>query len=470
MTAIDRSPFPAGFLWGAATAAYQIEGATEADGRGPSIWDVYCRQPGAIQDGSSGEPAAGHYARWREDVALVRELGLRAYRFSIGWSRVLPDGSRLNIDGLDFYDRLVDELLAHDITPLVTLNHWDLPATLQERGGWPERDTMSRYVEYADVVTRRLGDRVKGWVTHNEPWVIGFLGYYYGQHAPGLRGQGQAALQAIHHLLVSHGMAVPVTRANSPGAEVGIVNIHFPNRPATSTEADVPAAERAELLDLRWFLDPLFGRGYPAEALDWYGAHAPHIEPGDMQLIASPIDFLGVNYYYRRILAGDPAESLFGYRELPHPSSAPTGMFWSEIDPRALGDHLLWLSAEYPGPKLYITENGLPLPNEPADERGYVDDQARIAYLAGHIAEVGRAIRGGAPVAGYFAWCLFDTFEWNYGYSPRFGLVRIERPSLVRVPKASAHWYRTLIEGYVSTSQAADTPASIFNHYAQMPF
>lgn len=445
MPTVDLRPFPPDFLWGAATAAYQIEGATTAGGRGPSIWDVYCRQPGAIQDGSSGEPAAGHYTRWREDVALMRELGLRAYRFSVSWSRVLPNGARLNTAGLDFYDRLIDELLAAGVTPLVTLNHWDLPAALQDRGGWPARDTVDRYVEYADAVTRRLGDRVTRWVTHNEPWVISFLGYYYGQHAPGLRGQSGAALQSIHHLLVSHGQAVPVIRANSPGAEVGIVNIHFPNRPATDSEPDVSAAARAELLDLRWFLDPLFWRGYPAEAMEWYGSHAPVIQPGDMETIAAPIDFLGVNYYYRRIIAADPAEPLFGYRELPHPSSAPTGMFWSELDPTALGDHLVRLAAEYSGPQLYITENGLPLPDEHADERGFVDDQARIAYLAGHIDEVGRALDGGAPVAGYFAWCLFDTFEWNYGYTPRFGLVRIARPSLERIPKASARWYRALL-------------------------
>jgi beta-glucosidase len=240
-------------------------------------------------------------------------------------------------------------------------------------------------------------------------------------------------------------MAVPVIRANSPGAQVGIVNVHFPNRPASDTDADIAAAARAELLDLRWFLDPLFGRGYPAEALAWYGANEPQISAGEMETIAAPLDFLGVNYYYRRIIASDPDESLFGYQELPHHSSAATGTFWSEINPRALGDHLLWLAAQYPGPQLYITENGLPLPDESADERGFVDDQARIDYLADHIQEIGRAISGGAPVAGYFAWCLFDTFEWNYGYIPRFGLVRIERPTLERVPKASAHWYRALI-------------------------
>jgi beta-glucosidase len=437
----DLTRFPPDFIWGAATSAYQVEGAVAEDNRGPSIWDTFCGVPGAVEGSDTGEIAAGHYHRWRDDVALMATLGLNGYRFSTSWSRVLPDGvGPVNLAGLDFYDRLVDALLEAGITPCVTLNHWDIPEALQARGGWASRTILDAFVRYADVVTRRLGDRVRLWFTQNEPWVIAFLGYYYGQHAPGLHDAGQA-LQVAHHLLVSHGQAVPVIRANARNAEVGIVNVHFPNRPASTSEADHVAAARADLLDNRWFLDALLRGHYPAEALDWYGPHAPVIDPGDMATIAAPLDVLGVNYYYQRVIAADPDEPFFGFRELPHPTSAATGMYWSEIHPPALGDFLLRLAREWPVPGIYITENGLPLAEEPVVD-GIIDDTPRIDYLAAHIDQVGRAIRGGAPVRGYFAWSLFDTFEWNYGYRPRFGLVRIVRPSLERLPKASAVWYR----------------------------
>lgn len=446
MSEVDLTRFPSGFLWGAATSAYQSEGAFDTDGRGPSIWDTYCHTPGAIENGDTGDVAVGHYERWRDDVALLSVLRLNAYRFSTGWSRILPDGlGTVNEAGLDFYDRLVDALLGAGLTPLITLNHWDVPQTLQERGGWANRDTMAAFVNYADVVTRRLGDRVKHWITHNEPWVIAFLGYYYAQHAPGLRDATQA-LQAAHHLLVSHGQAVPVMRANSREAQVGLVNVHFPNRPASDSDADRAAAIRADAIDNRWFLDALFQGTYPPEIVAWYGRHAPQVNSGDMEAIATPIDFLGVNYYYRRIITADPAEPLFGFQEMPHDSSAATGMFWSEIHAPSLGDFLLRLAREWSVPAIYITENGLPMPEEPT-VNGVIDDQPRIAYLAAHIDAVGRAIAGGAPVRGYFAWCLLDTFEWNYGYRPRFGLVRVERPSLKRVPKASAHWYARIAGG-----------------------
>lgn len=436
----DLTRFPPGFLWGAATSAYQSEGALDIDGCGQSIWDTYCRVPGAVENGDTGDVAAGHYNRWREDVALMAELRLGAYRFSTSWVRVIPDGlGDVNERGLDFYDRLVDALLEAGITPLVTLNHWDIPQALQARGGWGSRATMDAFVRYADVVTARLGDRVKLWVTHNEPWVIAFLGYYYAQHAPGVR-DATAALQVAHNLLVSHGQAVPVIRANSRDSEVGIVNVHFPNRPASDSDADREAAIRADAIDNRWFLDALFRGEYPPEIVAWYGERAPVIDPGDMATIATPIDFLGVNYYYRRVIAADPAEPLFGFQELPHESSAATGMYWSEIHAPSLGDFLLRLSREWPVPAIYVTENGLPMPEEPTVD-GVIDDRPRIDYLSAHIDEVGRAIEGGAPVRGYVAWCLLDTFEWNYGYRPRFGLVRVERPSLRRVPKASARWY-----------------------------
>jgi beta-glucosidase len=443
----ERAAFPLDFVWGVATSAYQIEGAADRDGRGPSIWDRYCRVPGAIRDGSSGDVAADHYRRWREDVALLARLGVNGYRFSTGWSRVMPDGRGVNQTGLDFYDRLVDALLAASITPFITLNHWDMPESLHQDGGWANRATIDAFGAYADVVTRRLGDRVAHWITHNEPWVIGFLGYSFAQHAPGIRGDGRRALQVAHHLLVSHGQAVPIVRANSTGARVGIVNVHFPNRPASDTEADRAAAARADGIDNRWFLDPLFRGTYPADVLEWYGANAPEISAGDMSTIATPIDFLGVNYYYRRVIAADPTEPFFGFQELPHPSSAFTGMYWSEIAPPSLGDFLERLHREYAVPAIYVTENGLPLPAElePTLPDGTIDDQPRIDYLAAHIASAGRALRQGAPLRGYFAWCLLDTFEWNYGFGPRFGLVRVERPSLRRVPKASARWYREWI-------------------------
>ena len=447
---IDPKVFPPGFLWGAATSAYQIEGAPTADGRGPSIWDRYSQQPGAIEGGDTGDVAAGHYERWAEDVALMRELGLRAYRFSISWSRVMPDGRTLNPAGLDWYERLVDALLEAGITPFVTLNHWDLPQALQERGGWTNRETLSRFVEYAAAVTQRLGDRVTHWITHNEPWVIAFCGYGWGQHAPGVR-DARRALQVAHHLLVSHGMAVPVIRTNSPGAEVGIVNVHFPNRPASDSPADAAAAARADLLDNQWFLDPLFRGRYPQAGLDWYGAPerelTPLVEPGDMNLIAAPIDFLGVNAYYRRVIQADPADGLFGYQELPHPSSAMTTMSWSELDAPSLGAFVQRLGREWNVPAIYITENGLPLTevDEPTAADGSIDDAARVDYLEQHISALAAAGEAGAPLRGYFVWCLLDTFEWNYGYRPRFGLIRVERPSLRRVPKRSFHWYRDLI-------------------------
>jgi beta-glucosidase len=444
MPECDVTRFPPEFLWGAATSAYQSEGAVQADGRGASIWDTYCRAPGAIEGGDTGDIAAGHYERWQEDVALMTAMRLGAYRFSTGWSRVIPDGiGMVNEAGLDFYDRLVDALLNAGITPLVTLNHWDMPQALQERGGWANRATMDAFVRYADVVTRRLGDRVQRWITHNEPWVIAFLGYYYAQHAPGVR-DATLALQVAHNLLVSHGQAVPVIRANSRDAEVGIVNVHFPNRPASDSQADHIAADRADAIDNCWFLDALFRGEYPPEIVDWYGEHAPLVDPGDMATIATPIDFLGVNYYYRRIIAADPGEPLFGYQELPHESSAATGMFWSEIHPPSLGEHLLRIAREWPVPAIYITENGLPMPEEPV-VGGIIDDSPRIEYLSAHIESVGRAIDGGAPVRGYFTWCLFDTFEWNYGYRPRFGMVRVERPSLERIPKASALWFERVV-------------------------
>lgn len=443
---LDLTRFPAGFIWGAATSAYQIEGAVAEDGRGPSIWDDYCRTPGAVEGGHTGDVAMDHYHRWRDDIALMRELGLSGYRFSTGWSRILPEGRQVNERGLDFYDRLVDELLESGITPLLTLNHWDMPSALQARGGWGSRATMDAFTHYADVVSRRLGDRVRHWVTHNEPWVIGFLGHYYAQHAPGLR-DGRLALQTAHHLLVSHGMAVPAIRSNARDAEVGIVNVHFPNRPASDSNADLEAAERADGIDNRWFLDPLFRGAYPDDILEWYGDRAPVVESGDMALIATPIDFLGVNYYYRRIIAADPSEPLFGLRELPHPSSAATTMQWSEIDPPALGEVLLRLHRDWSVPGLYVTENGLPMTEATEPERDEeIDDRARIDYLSRHIDAVGEAVRQGAPVRGYFLWCLFDTFEWNYGYRPRFGIVRVERPDLTRIPKRSAHWYQQLID------------------------
>ena len=442
--------FPEGFVWGAATSSYQIEGATTEDGRGESIWDRFCKTPGKVTNGENGDIACDHYHRWREDIALMASLGLQAYRFSIAWPRVLPGGDGpLNTVGLDFYDRLVDALLEAGIAPWATLYHWDLPQALQDRGGWPSRTTAEAFVHYADVVSRRLGDRVSGWITHNEPWVASMVGHQLGLHAPGI-ADWSAALAASHHLLLSHGLAVPVIRANAPGVPVGITLNLCPAVPASSSSADAEATRWFDGWFNRWFLDPLYSRGYPADMLADHTAAGhitdgklPFLLPGDLETIATETDFLGVNYYNRGIIRSD---------RIPEAENAPREVFkqetttdlnW-EVYPEGLLELLTRLQRDYAPGRLYITENGAAYDTGP-DEDGRIRDVRRQEYIHGHLAACHQAIADGIPLAGYFAWSLMDNFEWAYGYDKRFGLVWVDYTTQERICKDSALWFRDVI-------------------------
>ncbi|WP_426755055.1 GH1 family beta-glucosidase [Myxococcus sp. Y35] len=443
--------FPNDFLWGVATSAYQIEGATSADGRGESIWDRFAATPGKISDGSDGKVACDHYHRWREDVELMRWLGVKSYRFSMAWPRVLPTGrGKVNAAGLDFYSRLVDGLLEAGIEPFVTLYHWDLPQALQDQGGWPSRDTASAFVEYADAASRKLGDRVKRWITHNEPWCISVLGYGNGEHAPGHKNWSEV-LATAHHLLVSHGQAVPVIRANVKNAQVGITLNLSPAWPASPSAEDEEACRRHDGSFNRWFLDPLYGRGYPKDVVEDYiqdghlaSPTLDFVREGDMATIAVPTDFLGINYYSRAIMRSDRIPESQNAPRTVHPEPERTDMDWEVYAP-ALTRLLQHLHTHYqPGP-LYITENGCAYATGPGAD-GKVHDDKRVAYLRSHLEASLEAIRQGVPLAGYFAWSLLDNFEWAFGYQKRFGMVYVDYDTQRRIPKDSAHLYKALVE------------------------
>jgi beta-glucosidase len=432
--------FPDGFLWGAATAAYQIEGAWNEAGKGESIWDRFSHTPGKVLGGDTGDVACDHYHRWRDDIGLMRELSLHAYRLSISWPRVLPEGvGAVNSAGLDFYDRLIDGLLEAGIQAYVTLYHWDLPQALQDRGGWANRETVAAFANYADVVVRRLGDRVKNWITHNEPWCTSFLGYAIGEHAPGIRNG--PALAAAHHVLLSHGEAVPVLRAGSRGAQVGITLNFSPAYPASDSAGDQAAARRHDGFFNRWFLDPLYGRGYPADMVALYGAMMPEVRPGDLERMAAPTDFLGVNYYNRAVIRDDPDGPMLRVGHV-RPEGEYTAMDW-EVYADALRALLVRLHNDYAPGRMYITENGAAYPDTLGPDG--VHDEARIRYLAGHLAASHAAIGEGANLAGYFYWSLMDNFEWAWGYSRRFGIVYVDYPTQRRVLKDSAKFYREVI-------------------------
>ena len=442
--------FPEQFIWGTATSSYQIEGAWQADGKGESIWDRFTHTPGKIIDGSNGDVACMHYTHWREDVNLMQELGHQAYRFSIAWPRILPEGvGAVNETGLDFYSRLVDGLLEAGITPFATLYHWDLPQVLQDAGGWTVRNTAAAFAEYADVVSRRLGDRVKHWITHNEPWCVAFLSHQIGEHAPGWQ-DWPAAFRAAHHVLLSHGMATPIIRANSPGAEVGITLNFTYAQPASHSEADLAAARRADGYTNRWFLDPVFGRHYPADMVAAYetAGYLPNgldfVELGDYEAMAVPLDFLGVNYYTREVVRDEEARVNQPAVIQRDPPEARTEMDW-EIYPDGLYKLLCRFHFEYGAPKLYVTENGASYSDGPGAD-GRVHDERRRVYLRDHFAAVHRAMAAGAPVAGFFVWSFMDNFEWAKGYTQRFGLVWVDYVTQQRIPKESARWYRTVIE------------------------
>jgi beta-glucosidase len=433
-------PFPADFLWGVATSAYQIEGAWDADGKGPSIWDTFTHTPGHIADGSTGDVACDHYHRWREDLDLLRKLGVRAYRFSISWPRVQPLGSgAVNPAGLDFYDRLVDELARAGIEPFVTLYHWDLPQALQDQGGWPRRQTAEAFADYAEIVGRRLGDRVRWWLTVNEPSVAALVGHFTGEHAPGLRDP-RAALQAAHHMLLGHGLAVRRLRetARLP-ARVGLAAQTHPIHPASARPEDQQAAYLLDGLIHRWFLDSLFKGAYPQDLWAGFGPLVPQVRPGDLEAMAAPLDFLGINYYTRGLARHNPAAGPL-QAELVPPGADGGPLGW-EVYPAGLEGVLQTVQRDYRPAALLITENGRALEDTP-DARGEVEDNARIEYLEQHLAVVRGAVARGVPMRGYFVWSLLDNFEWACGYRPRFGLVHVDLATGRRTPKASARWYR----------------------------
>lgn len=440
--------FPDGFTWGVATSALQIEGGAREDGRGESIWDRFASIPGRIADGSNPAVACDHYHLWRDDIALMRGLGLGAYRFSIAWPRVLPHGrGTVNPAGLDFYDALVDGLLEAGIQPFATLYHWDLPLSLQARGGWGSRDTAEAFAEYAAVVASRLGDRVTRWGTHNEPWCIATLGHEQGEHAPGHRDPAEA-LRVAHHLLLSHGWAAEAVRTSAPGAEVGIVLNLVPVQPASPNPADIEAARRLDGSFNRWYLDPLFLGSYPEDAIGdrirrghLESADLPFVHSGDLRAVSVPLDFLGLNYYTRIVVrAGEGGEPV----AVPvAPEGDLTEMGW-EVHPRGLHDLLLRIQRDYAPPAIYITENGAALP-DPPPVGGRVADARRVAYLRGHLDAAHRALADGVPLRGYFVWSLLDNFEWAHGYTKRFGLYRVDFATRQRIPKDSAFWYRDVV-------------------------
>jgi len=434
-----RSGFGRDFLWGCATSSYQIEGAAGADGRVESIWDRFAATPGKVRDGSSGAVACDHYHRWPEDLDLARDMGLNAYRFSIAWPRIMGGvGAAPNARGLDFYERLVDGMLERHIQPWATLYHWDLPQYLQEQGGWASRDTVQRYLEYVDAVTRRLGDRVQHWITHNEPWCTAMLGNFEGVHAPGLSDLG-TALQVCHHVLLSHGLAVPLLRANVPQAQVGISLSLHPLRAASDSAEDHAAVARHDGLRYRWFLDPLHGRGYPEATLRQVGAAAPVVQAGDMEAIAVATDFMGVNYYFPETVAHAPGHAPLDARVLPPPPGAETTAMGWQVAPQGMRELLARIHADYAPARLYITENGSCYDDQVQPD-GSVADPLRRRYLARHLAALQDAIAAGVPVKGYFAWSLLDNFEWAFGYAPRFGIVAVDRATQERTVRPSGRW------------------------------
>jgi beta-glucosidase len=429
--------FPSNFVWGVATSAFQIEGAAAEDGKGASVWDSFCRKPGVIADSSDGQMACDHYHRWSEDLDLIASLGVGAYRFSVSWPRVRPGGSGAwNAKGMDFYERLVDGLLARGVTPYLTLNHWDLPEELQAKGGWADRDTVHRFVEYARGMAARLGDRVASITTHNEPWVMSVLGHESGIFAPGVKDRA-AAMQVSHHLLLSHGLALQAMRAQGCTAKLGIVLNLAPLQPATDSPEDKAKTHLEDGLLLRWYMDPLFKGAYPQDVLTHLSADAPHVQAGDMAAISTPMDYLGINYYSRGVV------SAAGPWDTKNSGLPLTDMGW-EIYPEGLTELLLRLHRDYAVPPLFVTENGCAMPDQLV--AGQVQDSGRIDYIYRHIDAMAEAMRQGVRLDGYMVWSLMDNFEWAFGYEKRFGIVHVDYASQVRTLKHSALWYRDFLQ------------------------
>lgn len=458
-------PFPEGFLFGVATAAYQIEGAAHEDGRTDSIWDVFCREPGAVVGGDTGEVACDHYRRYASDVALMADLGLQTYRFSTSWSRVCPDGGAPNRQGLDFYSRLVDELLTRGIAPWLTLYHWDLPQALEDRGGWADRDTAHRFADYAGVVHDTLGDRVTAWTSLNEPWCASFLSYIGGEHAPG-RQDVRAGLAAAHHLLLGHGLATRELRSRDESLQLGItLNLTVADPVNPTDPGDLDAARRIDGQFNRFFLDPIFRGRYPEDVVRDVGGHGfeSMIKPGDLDIISTPIDVLGINYYHGDFVSARPTERQLttaapSARPKRSPFPAADGVYWHprglpetamgwEVQPEGLTRLLRRIHDEYTAPahvSISVTENGAAY-DDTVEADGSVNDTDRAEFLRLHLGAVLDAIDDGIRVEGYFYWSLLDNFEWAWGYAKRFGLVRVDYDTQLRTPKASALEYRRII-------------------------
>lgn len=433
--------FPENFMWGVATSAYQIEGAWNEDGKGESVWDTFAHRPYSTRNNENGDTACDHYHRMPEDIALMKALGIPAYHFSISWTRVLPGGiGAVNEKGLDFYDRLVDELLAAGITPMAVLHHWEFPQALQNLGGWVNRASTDWFADYARVVFDRLGDRVQHWGTLNEPWVVAFLGYGAGIFAPGVCDYSKA-YQTLHHLLLAHAKAVQVFRQDNHSGEIGIIlnPDHF--IPASKRAEDIAACQRAYDENVGMFMRPLTFGEYPADFMEWLGVHRPVISPGDLEMIKGSFDYLGVNYYRTSIVAHDINNGILKarIRSIAEPGWGRTEIDWG-IAPSGLTHILLDWKENYGNPKMYVTECGAAFPDA-VDASGAVNDPARINFLRAHIAATHTAIEQGANVHGYFAWSFMDNFEWAEGYRPRFGLVYVDYATQKRIPKASAHWF-----------------------------
>ncbi len=448
---IKKSAFPKNFIWGTATASYQIEGATTLEGRTPSIWDTFAKTAGKVKNGDTGDVACDHYHRYEADFDLMQQLGFDAYRFSASWSRVLPNGrGQVNAAGLAFYDRLVDALLERNIKPYITLYHWDLPQILEDKGGWLNRDTADAFVEYTDVLTQAIGDRLKNWTTLNEPWCSAYLGYGIGIHAPG-KTDFAASLQATHHLLLAHGLAMPIIRQNVTDVHAGIVLNPSPVYPASDSSEDRAAAHRADGFQNRWYFDPVFGQGYPSDILAAYGQSAPKIHSTDLEIIAAPLDFIGINYYSRTIVKAVPVrqilspEGLLGYNHVYLPNVPRTFFDW-EVYPSGLSDFLRRLQQDYNPKSILITENGATY-QDTLEPDGQILDTERIAYFQSHLEACLEAIQQGVKLDGYFAWSFLDNFEWAEGYEKRFGLTHVDFLTQQRTMKQSGQWFGDFLKG-----------------------
>jgi beta-glucosidase len=447
----ENKTFPRDFKWGTATSSYQIEGAPTAGGKGPSVWDSFSHIEGKIKNGDTGDTACDHYHLWRDDIGLLKKLGANAYRFSISWPRIFPTGkeNEPNQIGLDFYSRLVDTLLENQITPFITLNHWDIPQGLEDIGGWPERDIVHEFVKYSYHVSKHLGDRVRNWITHNEPWCVSYLGYIEGHKPPGLINKWSKSLATAHHLLLSHGMAIPEIRNNSKQSEIGITLNLNTAIPASGSTYDEDACRFFDGQFNRLYLNPLYNNEYPDDVFEYLKTKSlisesdlNFIKQGDLNIISTKTDFLGVNYYSRAVIRNEEIDEK---NNLPrNVDMGPKTDFGWEIYPPGIYDLLMRLKNEYKVQNIYITENGCSYGDGPNSE-GKINDKRRIEYYRSHLTELKRAIEDGAPCNGYFAWSLMDNFEWAQGFSQRFGLIWVDFETLERIPKDSYYWYKKYI-------------------------